>query len=284
MPPLVGMAAMGTINAMPVCLICGATSNITVEHIIPQTLWKRFGVDPDTDVGDVPKTRTYLCRACNQATSSLHRRQELMSLIETGAPVTATTLNHLADWVFWVTLLLGLARGSGVIPSSEAQKLLADRFANPAPRGGIAKGVRIYAVGVSAVVPSVPRATVGYAIARPGDQSICFDENGRPVGFTASFGQNLQAAQCIRLGRVLTLVVAPTLSSGRGHFDRLGAAVATVGLERIHPLRDPLPRLLQQNVDLDAVCNLFVTEPLGHEWSLLPSELRDLLETISPRP
>jgi hypothetical protein len=100
------------------CLICGTTDELTVEHIIPQTLWKRFGLDPDHD--DLARYRTTLCQTHNQATSALHRRSEAIRLIATGEPVTTKTLAHLADWAVWVTLLLGLANGHGVLRPGEA--------------------------------------------------------------------------------------------------------------------------------------------------------------------
>lgn len=93
------------------CLLCGSLEEPTVEHIIPQALWKRFGLDPDHD--DLARFRTDLCFTHNQATSVLHQRSEMMDLIETGSPITKKTLQHLGDWIVWITLLLSLARGRG---------------------------------------------------------------------------------------------------------------------------------------------------------------------------
>jgi hypothetical protein len=74
------------------CLLCGVLDDPTVEHIIPQTLWNRFGIDPDCE--NLAQFRTTLCEPHNQATSALHRRIEMMELIETGEHVTRKTLQQ----------------------------------------------------------------------------------------------------------------------------------------------------------------------------------------------
>lgn len=56
------------------CLLCGALADPTLEHIIPQTLWKRFGIDPNRE--DLAQFWTTLCDAHNQATSALHMRPD----------------------------------------------------------------------------------------------------------------------------------------------------------------------------------------------------------------
>lgn len=131
------------VDDMDECLICGATTDLTVEHIIPQTLWNRFGIDPN-GAGDVAKTRTILCSTCNSATGQLHERGAMLDLIAEGVPVTKQTLRQLADWTFWVTILLGLARGVGVLPLSEARSWLRDRFFS-SNRAGVPRGLRVYA-------------------------------------------------------------------------------------------------------------------------------------------
>lgn len=267
---------------MPECLICGARDDLTVEHIIPQTFWKRFGIDPNLFDGDVPKTRTSLCRSCNSATAVLHERQEMMSLIETGSPTTKKTLAHLADWAFWVTLLLGLARGSAVIRTDHARRLLQARFAAPSATGGIPKGFRVYA-GVAKSLESSGGAATSYAIARVGDPSVYLDGSGQPIGFTMSTGQSLQAAQSIGLGHFVLLVVAPTYSSGDNHAQRLDAAAASIELIRIHPPPNPIPSLAPVEIDVGAARNLFVTNPSGSDWSLLPPRLRRGAEALGLR-
>lgn len=74
------------------CLLCGAVDDPTDEHIIPQTLWNRFGIDPNQP--HLARFRTDLCGRHNQATSALHQRTEVMELIEHGEPVSAKTLTH----------------------------------------------------------------------------------------------------------------------------------------------------------------------------------------------
>ena len=101
------------------CLLCGPTDEPTVEHIIPQTLWSRFGIDPNRP--DLAPFRTTLCNSHNKATSNLHERSDMMNLISPGAPVTRKTLNQLGDWAIWVTLLFALERGSRR-PGSRSQQ------------------------------------------------------------------------------------------------------------------------------------------------------------------
>lgn len=125
-------------------MLCGADQDLTIEHIIPQALWRRFGIDPDRPT--LADYKTILCERHNQATSALHRRPDLLDLIETGEPVTRRTLTHLGDWAVWVTLLLGLARGSGVLGETVTRDVLLRRF--DANAGGTPRGVRVYAARV----------------------------------------------------------------------------------------------------------------------------------------
>lgn len=261
------------------CIICGSTTNLTVEHIIPQALWKRFGVDPNATSGDVPKTRTTLCSPCNSATAALHNRTDMMALIETGSPTNKKTLQHLADWAFWVLLLLGLARGNGVVPADDARALLRARFVDrTAP--SVPRGVRVYAGVATTLEPSSPTATTSFSVARIDDPSVLRDHAGEAMGMSARFGQPLQATQSIGIGKVVLLVLGPTQFSGAGHEARLDLAAATVGLTPIHPLQDPIPELVPSEYDLEAIRDLFVSVPFGTDDSLLPMRLQGLIRAF----
>lgn len=268
----------GDRRRMTACLICESAENLTVEHIIPQTLWKKFGVDPNADEGGVPKTRATLCRACNAATGKLHQRPEMMAMIDTGAPIIGRTLNHLADWTFWVLLILGLERGSPVIP--KARSLLQDRFSRGSDSGGIPRGVRVY-TGIATTLESSHIAeTSRFSVALVGDPDG-LGNRGAAFGSTVQGGQALQAAQSIGLGKLVVLVLPPTQSSGREHEARLDAAATTVGLTRIHPPPGhPTPGLDAHEFDLDAVRNLFVFPPFGEDTTLLPDHFRRLFDTF----
>lgn len=260
------------------CLICAATTDLTVEHIVPQTLWKRWGVNPNTAMGDVPKTRTTLCKRCNGATAALHGRSDMMSFIDTGEPITKKTLQHFADWAFWVLLLLGLARGSGVVPVDEARAILRARFADGPGSKAIPRGVRVYAGLATSLEPSpTPSVATSYSIA-PVDAANVLRQNGAPIGLTVRQAQSVQAAQSIGIGKTTVLILGRTESSGADHNARLDAAAATVGLSRIHPLSDPIPTLTPQHPNLRAIGDLFALLPFGDDRSLLPPSLRALLD------
>lgn len=264
---------------MTACLICGSTEELTVEHIIPQTLWKRFGVDPNTPGGDVPKTRTTLCRSCNAGTAELHRRSDMMALIETGTPITKRSVQHLADWAFWVLLLLGLARGSSVVAEQVARALLLARFATRESTS-IPKGVRVYA-GIATTLEGSPLPeTPSFAVARTNGPGVYRNRAGEARGMTAFSGQPLPAAQSIGLGKIVVLVLESTESSGADHEGRLDLAATAVGLTRIHPLPSTVPHSEAREYDLHAVRDLFVTAPFGNEFSLLPEPLRWLLQAF----
>lgn len=269
---------------MDECLICGATTDLTVEHIIPQTLWNRFGIDPN-GVGDVAKTRTILCSTCNSATGQLHERGAMLDLIAEGAPVTKQTLRQLADWTFWVTILLGLARGAGVLPISEARRWLQDRFFS-GNQAGVPRGLRVYA-GRSADLaahPVVP--TASYAVSLMDDPSVVTNQDGRPIGYSAHEGTSVQAAEVLGLGSLVLLVVGRAHSSGPDHTTRLDSAVASAGLVRIHPLPTPIPTFATSTVSVAAAHELFVREPLllGVDLNLLPVNIRRVVEAFTARP
>lgn len=249
------------------CLMCDADSDPTVEHIIPQTLWKRFGIDPDRE--DLATFRTSLCYRHNQATGALHRRDLMMQLIETGEPVTRQTLLHLGDWAVWVTLLLGLARGSGVLGAKASRDLLLQRFdAGTGPPSG----VRVYAARVKEYVPGGP-PTTPYVLALRGDSRILLDEAAKPIGLTVREGP-MNASESIGLGEVALLVVGSTYASGPDHLHLLDRAAASVGLDRIHPLSDTLPALTRREISMKNVHGLFTVVPFGADPSLLPPRLQ----------
>lgn len=250
-------------------MLCGTNADPTVEHIIPQTLWKRFGIDPDMD--HLAQYRTDLCEKHNAATSSLHRRAEMMELIETGEPVTRKTLTHLADWAIWVTLLLGLARGSGVLDPSWTRDLLLRRFDSTS--GGTPRGMRVYAARVSAYVSEASPPATRYCVALTGDPSVLLDADGRPRGFSVGIGP-IEAGEAIGLGKIALLVVGRTFSSGDGHSERLDDAATTVGLQRIWPLPNPLPNLPHGEVSITDVSRLFTVLPFGSDLSLMPEALQ----------
>jgi hypothetical protein len=251
------------------CLLCGADADPTVEHIIPQALWRRFGIDPARD--GLAVFQTTLCDPHNQATAALHRREEMLDLIETGEPVTRKTLLHLGDWAVWVTLLLGLSRGSGVLGEAVSRDRLLRRF--DAENGGSPKGVRVYAARVSEYVEPRNPPISPYSLALCEDPRVHLDGRRRPAGFSVQEGP-INASESIGLGKVALLVVGRTYPSGDDHFERLDQAAALVGLERILPLAGALPGLEPRPVSMTEVGKLFTVVPFGADTSLMPENLR----------
>ncbi len=265
------------------CLICGATDDLTVEHIIPQTLWNRFGLDPNSN--DLARYRTVLCDRHNRATSGLHNRPAMMQLIaDTGADgdggqVTKQALLQLADWSIWVMMLMGLARGSGVLPRQQALDHLQRRF-DGSSAGGPPPGIRVYAARIDQYVSNPDGAEASHMVALTGDPQVLLDVNRRPSGFRTSAGP-IGAAESIGLGRVALLVLGPTHSSGPDHNTRLDQVAARAGLGRIHPLPSPLPTLEPRVIDMREVSQLFTRPPFGADTSLLPSNIRRLLSAMA---
>lgn len=252
------------------CLLCGALVDATVEHIIPQTLWKRFGIDPDR--ADLATFRTTLCERHNRATSGLHRRPEMLELIDSGRPVGRKTLSQLGEWAVWVTLLLSLARDSGVLGAENARTALLNRFDGTG--GGLPRGVRVYAARVGNYVEQSEPATT-YALALHDDSRVLLDFRGVPVGFSVGVG-TVHASEAIGLGRIVLLVVGRTYTSGVDHMDRLDDVVARLGLARIHPLGGELPSLEPARICFADVHSAFTAVPLGADLSLMPAEIRAL--------
>jgi hypothetical protein len=255
------------------CLLCGDTNDPTVEHIIPQTLWKRFGIDPNRD--ELAVYRTTLCGRHQRATSVLHNDPEMMDLIESGEPVTRRTLQQLARWTTWVTLLLGLARGSAVLGGDLSRELLLRRFDGGG--GGPPGGMRVYAARVSRFVQPAEPAIVPYLLALHGDDSVLLDSRRRPSGFSFAAGP-MNASESIGIGSVALLAMGKSYVSGPDHESRLDQAVAQVGLERIHPLSASVPTLSPRPVSMTDVSRLFTVFPIRADLdlSLMPARLKAL--------
>jgi hypothetical protein len=116
------------------------------------------------------------------------------------------------------------------------------------------------------------------------DPSVYRNGKGEAIGMTARTGQPLQAAQSIGLGKVVLLVLGPTLPSGPDHEARLDEAAGTVGLSRIHPLPETVPKLEPREYDMEAVGDVFASVPFGDDFSLLPAALRGLMEALHAQP
>jgi len=121
----------------------------------------------------------------------------MMDLIETGEPVTRTALRHLGDWAVWVTLLLGLARGSGVLGAEASREFLLERF--DGLRGGLPKGVRVYAARVADYREPAEPAVTRYTLALRGDSRVMLGPDNQPRGLSIRTGP-LSASESIGLG------------------------------------------------------------------------------------
>lgn len=251
------------------CLICGLRDELTVEHIIPQTLWRRFGIDPDRE--DLARFRTKLCARHNKATSVLHERTQMMAFLETGDPVTRKTLSHLGDWAVWVTLLLSLARGSGVLGAEVTRASLLRRF--DTDQAGTPKGIRVYAARVSEYVDPVEPPFSSYMLALRGDSRVRLDYAGEPCGFAVREGP-INASASIGLGKFALLIVGATYPSGPDHLERLDQAAGRVGLQRILPLGNTLPALVPTSISMADVSRLFTVLPFGADLSLVPQAIQ----------
>lgn len=47
----------------PVCVYCGSTEDLTIEHVVPLSRWREFGIR--RRVLDNPSNRVMACRKCN---------------------------------------------------------------------------------------------------------------------------------------------------------------------------------------------------------------------------
>lgn len=274
------------------CLLCEITEDLEVEHVVPQRLWKSFGIHPKTgqikgrrDLPPAPIARfcTTFCRMHNEATGKIHNgeRDAMMKLISEGrGPATEVVLHDLADWAVWVTMLLGLARsvdpsqsGGGVLSDERATQMLKRRFDEGIEE--IPEGMRVYAARVDKYDDG-SSAALRYMLALTEDQGVILDWQGNPSGFAVSEG-TMNAAEVIGLGDFVLLVLGQTYSSGDDHDARLDEAVASAGLELIFPLPMPLPTLDPKVIDMNGVARLLTTLPFGDvEISLLPEQIRVL--------
>lgn len=261
------------------CLLCGDVDNPTVEHVIPQALWNRFGIDPNES--HLAPFRTNLCGRHNHATSALHRRSEVINLIAEGEPASTRALTHLADWAVWVTLLLGLARGSGVLDADKARELLLRRF--DSHDGGLPKGVRVYVAPISEHVEASETDGTQYALALVGDSRVVTDAEGRPQGLSERTGST-NASEAIALGKLAILVVGKSYKSGPAHEERLNEAARSVGMECIWPLSDRVATLDPRRVSIAEVGRLFTADPFGADLSLFPASIRGWIRLMEDGP
>lgn len=197
----------------------------------------------------------------------------MLSLIDTGEPVTRKTLTHLGDWAIWVTLLLGLERGSGVLGEDVSRRLLLARF-DQGP-GGPPRGVRVYAARIATYAEPAEPPVVPFAVALHGDRRVVLDPDGTPIGYSVLAGP-MDASESIAVGKLALLVVGRTYPSGADHDERLDRAAASVGLERIHPLGACLPALTPRSVNMRDVARLFTVVPIGADPSLMPITLQSM--------
>lgn len=174
----------------------------------------------------------------------------------------------------WVTLLLGLARGSGVLDADTSRALLLERF--DSQRGGLPKGMRVYGARVSDYVEASEPRGAQYALALVGDSRVVLNAEGRPQGVSVRTGP-MNASESIGVGKIALLVVGRTHSSGPDHLERLDAAAGGVGLERIWPPSDSLPTLDPKPVSIADVSRLFTAVPLGADMSLMPVDIRAIM-------
>lgn len=258
------------------CLICGSSDSLTVEHIVPQTLWNRFGLGPNHE--RLTRYCTTLCSFHNSATSRLHQRTEVIDLIEKGQPATKKSLRLLADWAVWVTLLLGLSTGEGVLTEDEARRLLSDRF--DGRDGGLPRGIRVYIARVADYISG--SSFTSHMVGVVDDGRIVLDSAGTPIGFSERTGP-ITASEAIGLGKIAILVLSRTYSSGRDQNARLDAAAATVGMDRIHPPAVAVPVLVPRVTDMTAVSRVFLPVPHGSDSSLLPDAVKQVVALLTPR-
>lgn len=138
---------------------------------------------------------------------------------------------------------------------------------------GTPKGVRVYAALVDDSVEPTESEITPHVLALKGDSSVLLNGRGAPIGFSVSEGP-INASESIRLGRVVLLVLGPTYSSGGDHEERLDKAVARVGLERIFPPGQALPKMEPTPINMTDVSRLFTVIPDGADHSLMPQALR----------
>ena len=256
------------------CAICESPDEPTREHILPQTLLIAWGLDPDAP--NLARFRTWLCKSCNQRMGRIHDRPDMRRFIMEGHPPTKKSVRELADWIVWVTMLLGVAGDSGVWPNDSARRYLLKRFTER-DSGGLPKGVRVWA----ALFKDDTERTIeeSHAVALREDPRVIYNFQEVPIGFSS--GSNLAAAKYLGVGKLSLLVLGPTLLSGPDHYDQLDSIVTTTGLIRIHPPKEEMPILQPLTVDWRSIQNIFTADPIfSSNHSLLPQEIRSLIKLM----
>lgn len=257
-------------SAAQPCVICESRDEHTIEHIIPQALLDAWGLDPNGT--ETARFRTDLCRPCNFQMAKIHDRPEMMRMIIDGDPITDKALRHFADWIVWVTMLLGVARGRGVWPVAPARDRLLKQFSREARAGATPKGTRVYVA--RAVYHPLPQGGVSHAVALRDDNRIVLDYRDRPSGISGKSGV-INAAECLGIGRLMALVIGPTWDSGPEHKSRLDAIPESAGFLRIQPFPEVAPTLQPMTVDQRSVKRFFTAEALlADDISLLPREVQ----------
>lgn len=262
------------------CAICGSLDDLTVEHIIPQTLLKTWGRDPNDD--ETKSYRTWLCATHQSRMAKIHDRPAMRTLIVDGEPASEKALSHLAEWSVWVTMLLGIANGQGVWPTGPARYHLVNQFSNTTSGGGAPKGTRVYAARFDEQLPEQgqPAFQPSYAVALRDDDRIMLSAHGTPLGIRSKAGV-VSAAKCLGIGQLVVLVLGPTWASGSAHRERLDAVPESFGFVRIHPLPSPIPSLQQLTVDIRFAEKLFTVEPLlATDLTLLPGAVGRFIATF----
>jgi hypothetical protein len=275
------MTARSNSAGARVCVLCGATG-ATVEHVLPRTLVASWGLNPDAP--ETAPFRTRLCARSNSAGSSLHARADVIAMINSGVAASQGTLNRLADWSVWVSLMIGVSRDSSVWPRSAALRYLRERFPcganSPAPSGGLPKGTRVYAALADDATPE--RSHPRHAIALRDDPRVLLGADGEPTGGSAIEGLALSAGSALRLGSIVTLVIGPTWRSGPTHETNMDEIAGTAGLSRVHPNAVSTP-LARQVVDMRSLATLFTTEPFAADTdaALLPRHIRHVRDVFT---
>jgi hypothetical protein len=113
------------------------------------------------------------------------------------------------------------------------------------------------------------------------DDRIVLDYAGVPSGFGVKSGP-IKASESIGIGKIALLVLSRTYTSGPNHNERLDAAAASVGLDRIHPLPNPVPDLTPKAMDMGAVSRVFAPPGHGGDVSLLPPAVRTMATMLLP--
>jgi len=194
------------------------------------------------------------------------------------------TFARLAQWTAWVFMLLGVTRRVSEWPRDHAMDLLRQRFpCTPGVQpgtGNATSGTRVYAALAddSVAASELPR----WAVALRKDPRVVLNASDQPVGGRLTSGSALVAADALRLGELVLLVVGPTWRSGAEHERRMDEAAARAGLTHLGSA-SRLGGLKTQAVSLDAISELFTTDPFDvrTEINLLPQDIRAAVEAFT---